>query len=58
MLHGLFFLPCFLLPMLGAFPVTDGRTSMAGVIALECWCAFFVPVDVLAAGYLGRGKET
>ena len=54
MLHGLFFLPCFLLPMLGAFPVTDGRTSMAGVIALECWCAFFVPVDVLAAGYLGR----
>ena len=58
MLHGLFFLPCFLLPMLGAFPVTDGGTSMAGVIALECWCAFFAPVDLLAAGYLGRGKET
>ena len=54
MFHGMFFLPCMLLPMLGAFPVTDGSTSVAGIIALECWCAFFVPVDVLAAGYLGR----
>ena len=58
MLHGLFFLPCMLLPMLGAFPVTDGSVSVGGIIALECWCAFFVPVDVLAAGYLGRKDAT
>ena len=58
MLHGLFFLPCMLLPMLGVFPVTDGSVSAGGIIALECWCAFFVPVDVLAAGYLGREDAT
>ena len=58
MLHGLFFLPCMLLPMLGVFPVTDGSVSVGGIIALECWCAFFVPVDVLAAGYLEREDAT
>ena len=34
--------------------VLVASSAVAGIIALECWCAFFVPVDVLAAGYLGR----
>lgn len=49
MMHGLFFFGCFLMPMTGVFgAMADGETSMGGVIALECWCAYFLPVGVLA----------
>lgn len=48
MIHGVFFLPCFLMPMLGVFPVSDGSFSIGGTIALECWCLYFLPIDALA----------
>lgn len=48
-LHGIFFFGCFLMPMTGAFrSMAGGETSMGGVIALECWCAYFLPVGILA----------
>ncbi len=47
--HGIFFVSCFLLPMTGVFcSMADGKTSMAGVVALEFWCAYFTPVGVLS----------
>lgn len=49
MLHGIFFFGCFLMPMTGAFQsMAGGETSIGGVIALECWCAYFLPVGILA----------
>lgn len=49
MIHGIFFFGCFLMPMTGVFSsMADGETSMGGVIALECWCAYFLPVGMLA----------
>lgn len=49
MLHGLFFFGCLILPMTGAFrSMADGEASLGGVIALECWCAYFIPVGILA----------
>lgn len=45
LLHGAFFIPCLITPMLGIFS-SDGY--WAGVIALECWCAYFFPVCILS----------
>lgn len=49
MIHGIFFFGCFIMPMTGVFSsMAGGETNMAGVIALECWCAYFIPVGILA----------
>lgn len=48
-IHGIFFFGCFIMPMTGVFrSMAGGETSLSGVIALECWCAYFLPVGILA----------
>lgn len=48
-LHGLFFISCFLLPMTGIFrSMAGGGTGRGGSIALVIWCAYFLPVGLLA----------
>lgn len=57
-LHGAFFLPCLLMPMLPVF-AGGGDSQAYGTILLEGWCAYFLPVCLLALGYfraLGRAK--
>ena len=54
-IHGIFFIGCFIMPMTGVFSsMTDGATSMGGVVALICWCAYFLPVGILAYRHFGR----
>ena len=49
MIHGIFFLGCFLMPMTGMFSsMANGQTSNSGVIALMIWCAYFLPIGILA----------
>ena len=49
MIHGVFFIGCFIMPMTGVFSaMADGETRGGGVIALICWCAYFLPIGVLA----------
>lgn len=49
MIHGIFFFGCFLMPMTGVFcSMSNGETSMSGVIALEFWCAYFIPIGILS----------
>lgn len=58
MIHGIFFFGCFIMPMTGVFGLmSDGKTSVGGVIALEFWCAYFTPVGVLSVLHF-RKKET
>ena len=53
-LHGLFFVSCFVLPMTGMFrSMSDGGNSRGGTIALVIWCAYFLPVGVLAYRHFG-----
>ena len=55
MIHGVFFIGCFILPMTGVFSgMADGETSGGGVIALIAWCAYFLPVGVLAWRHFGK----
>ena len=48
MIHGVFAVSCVVLPMLGLFkPGMDGG-DLIGVLVLEFWCAYFLPVCALA----------
>ncbi|MDR0396552.1 MAG: hypothetical protein LBH66_04550, partial [Oscillospiraceae bacterium] len=50
--HGIFFLPCLLMPM---FPIfTPGTSNVVGTVILEIWCAYFLPICVLGYRYFRR----
>lgn len=50
LLHGAFFPGCFFMPMTGMFLKSGGSTSSGsgGVIALEVWCLYFLPIGILS----------
>lgn len=55
MIHGVFFAGCFLMPMTGMFSgMTNGQTSNSGVIALIGWCAYFLPIGILAYKHFSK----
>lgn len=55
MIHGGFFFGCFILPMTGVFsPMAEGEASAGGTIALLAWCAYFLPIGVLAYRHFGK----
>lgn len=48
-IHGVFFISCFIMPMTGVFSeMSDGETSIGGVIALLFWCIYFLPIGILS----------
>ena len=48
-IHGVFFLSCFLMPMTGMFAnMAKGEKSSGGGIALLFWCIYFIPIGILA----------
>ena len=55
--HGAFFPGCFLLPMTGMFTaMAEGEGGSGGTIALLIWCAYFLPVGILAWRHFARKK--
>lgn len=49
MIHGIFFISCFIMPMTGVFTsMATGETGNGGTIALLIWCVYFFPIGVLA----------
>ena len=48
LIHGIFFISCLVMPMTGMFANSDGSTSIGGVIALEIWCLYFLPIGILS----------
>ncbi|MDO5601214.1 MAG: hypothetical protein Q4G07_00455 [Oscillospiraceae bacterium] len=46
LIHGVFFLSCLTLPLLGVF-TSDGE-AWVGVAVLEFWCVYFIPVGILS----------
>ena len=55
MLHGVFFVSCFFMPMTGMFVGMSEGGGNGGTWALLAWCAYFLPIGVLA--YLHFGKK-
>lgn len=54
MIHGIFFLSCIIIPMLGLF-TADGE-AWVGIAVLEFWCAYFAPISVLSYLYFSKKK--
>ena len=50
MIHGVFFFGCLLMPMTGIFrdTMSAGTDNLSGIIALEFWCAYFLPIGILS----------
>lgn len=49
MVHGIFFIGCFIMPMTGVFTsMAGGDAGNGGTIALLGWCVYFLPIGVLA----------
>ncbi len=57
MIHGVFFLSCFILPMTGMFTtMASGEAGSGGSAALLVWCAYFLPIGILSYRHFGKGK--
>ena len=57
MVHGIFFIGCFVMPMTGVFTrMASGEAGNAGTIALLAWCAYFLPIGVLAYKHFQKAK--
>lgn len=57
-IHGIFFIACLIMPMTGMFVQTaDHEPGNGGVIALECWCAYFTPIGVLSFLHFGKTRK-
>lgn len=47
-IHGIFFVSCFFMPMLGIFSSNTESGYWTGVIALEFWCLYFIPIGIFS----------
>ena len=57
LIHGVFFVSCFLMPMTGIFSsMASGESGNGGTFALLSWCAYFFPIGVLAYRYFGKAQ--
>lgn len=55
MVHGVFFISCLIIPMLGLFKA-DSPTWI-GMVILEFWCIYFCPISILSYLYFSKCKE-
>lgn len=59
LIHGIFFIVCLIMPMTGILTQTaDSDSSKGGVIALECWCAYFIPIGILSFVHFSKNKNS
>jgi len=57
MVHGVFFSGCFIMPMTGVFTsMASGEVGNGGTIALLGWCAYFLPIGVLAYKHFQKAQ--
>jgi hypothetical protein len=47
-IHGVFFVSCFIIPMLGLFNADMQGAEWIGTIVLMFWCFYFAPVGILS----------
>lgn len=57
MVHGVFFIGCFIMPMTGVFTsMASGDAGNGGTIALLGWCVYFLPIGVLAYRHFQKAQ--
>lgn len=55
--HGVFFISCLIMPLTGMFVNNAGSTAGGGIIALEIWCLYFLPIGILSFLHFKNNKE-
>ena len=59
MIHGVFFISCFIMPMTGVFTnMGTGDNGSGGTIALVFWCAYFLPIGILSYRHFGKNAKS
>jgi len=51
LLHGVFFISSFVIPILGLFRADTQQSSQIGPMFQSFWCVYFSFIDVLAFSY-------
>lgn len=54
MVHGVFAITCFLLPMLGLFQADLQGVNWIGTAIMEFWCVYFLPIGILSFRYFRK----
>lgn len=55
LIHGAFFITCLIFPISGIMSEDSGAsTDLIGVLILEFWCLYFMPVTLLFLRYMKR----
>jgi len=54
LVHGVFAITCFVLPLLGLFHAGMQGGEWIGTAVLLFWCAYFTPIGVLSIRYFAR----
>lgn len=58
MIHGVFFLSCFLMPLTGMFThMAGGNGGKGWSYALLFWCIYFLPIGMLAFRHFSSARE-
>lgn len=57
LVHGVFFISCFIFPMLGLFSSNTENGYWTGVIVLEFWCLYFLPIGIMSAIHFWRKNK-
>ena len=57
LIHGVFAITCFILPILGLFSTDLAGANWIGTAIMEFWCAFFLPIGILSYRYFLRAEE-
>lgn len=52
LVHGVFFLSCLIVPMLGVFRADGPR--WIGTALLEFWCVYFCPIGILSLAHFSK----
>jgi hypothetical protein len=55
-IHGIFFICCFIMPMLGLFSTEMQGVDWIGTAILMFWCVYFAPIGVLSFLYFKNKK--
>jgi hypothetical protein len=50
-IHGIFFISCFMFPIMGIFNTNMEGGDIIGTIVLMFWCIYFMPICILSYKY-------
>lgn len=58
LIHGIFFICCFILPMLGLFNSQNASSDWIGTLVLEFWCLYYLPICILSYRHFSIKNNT